>query len=242
MAEGGFWFHEDGWRRRLGGIERQRVDTNSTAAFTATIVCAVTRNAGRPASEEFCISQPDTFYGRFGGVARIRFMSKIEQVGSASEGGAAGLWGEEIPGRQEQGYAAAFADKSLHELGMDMKRVAAHVKTHGADAWIVCAGSREILGWFAAQPTPVFAKFGRCEDLPLPGIRVNKIPAIKAAVRRLHGMGHRRIVLMVRQERLKPYPGPFERAFLEELNALGIATGPFHLPDWGGRGRIPPLS
>jgi DNA-binding LacI/PurR family transcriptional regulator len=134
---------------------------------------------------------------------------------------------------QEEGHNAAFAGKSLHDLGMDVKRVTAYVKAEEADAWIVCAGTREILEWFAAGPTPAFAKFGRCEELPLPAIRIDKIPAFKAAVRRLHELGHRRMVLMVRQERLKPHPGPIERAFLDELQALGIATGSFNLPDWG---------
>lgn len=134
---------------------------------------------------------------------------------------------------RERGHNAAFAEKSLYDLGMNVKRVAAYVKADGADAWIVCAGSREILEWFAAQTTPTFAKFGRLAGLPLPGIKVDKIPAIKTAVRRLHEYGHRRIVMMVRQERLKPHPGLTEQAFLDELNSLGIITGSFNLPEWG---------
>jgi DNA-binding LacI/PurR family transcriptional regulator len=134
---------------------------------------------------------------------------------------------------REAGHTAAFAEKSLQDLGMNVKRVAAYVKTEGADAWIVCAGPREILEWFATQPAPAFAMFGKLTGLPLPGIRVDKIPAIKTAVRRLYEHGHRRIVLMMRQDRLKPHAGPGERAFLDELSALGIATGPFNLPNWG---------
>jgi DNA-binding LacI/PurR family transcriptional regulator/DNA-binding transcriptional regulator YhcF (GntR family) len=134
---------------------------------------------------------------------------------------------------RQQGHADTFAEKSLHDLRMDVKRVAAHVKAERADAWMVCSGSREILEWFAAQPTPAFAQFGRCHGLPLAGIRVDKIAAMKRAVRRLHGYGHRRIVLLSRRERVKPYPASFEQAFLDELNALGLATGDYNLPDWG---------
>jgi DNA-binding LacI/PurR family transcriptional regulator/DNA-binding transcriptional regulator YhcF (GntR family) len=134
---------------------------------------------------------------------------------------------------REKGYSAAFANHSLHDLGMDVKRVAAYVKAEKADVWMVCAGSRDILEWFAQQPTPAFAQFGRHQGLPLAGIRVNKIPAMKLAVRRLHELGHRRMVLMVRNESVKPRPGLFEQAFLDELHELGIATGDYHLPDWG---------
>ena len=134
---------------------------------------------------------------------------------------------------REAGHHAAFAAKSLQDLGMNVQRVAAYVKAIGADAWIVCAGPRDILEWFAAQSTPVFAKFGKLTGLPLAGSRVDKIPAIKAAVRKLHEFGHRRIVLMVRQERMKPHSGPTVLAFLDELKALGIATGFFNLPQWG---------
>lgn len=134
---------------------------------------------------------------------------------------------------REAGHEAAFAEKSLRDLGSNVKRVAACVKAERADAWIVCAGSREILEWFAAQPTPAFAKFGRLAGLPLPGIRVDKIPAIKTAVRRLYDFGHRRIVLIARQEGKMPHSGSAKRAFLDELNALGITTGSFNLPEWG---------
>ena len=134
---------------------------------------------------------------------------------------------------QEEGHAAGFAGKSLHDLGMDVKRVAAYVEAERADAWIVCAGSRDILEWFASQSVPAFAKFGGFQELPLAGIRVEKTVAMKGMVRRLHGTGHRRMVLLARQERLKPSLGPFEQAFLDQLEELGIVTGSYNLPDWG---------
>lgn len=63
------------------------------------------------------------------------------------------------------------------------------------------------------------------------GIRIDKIGAMKTAVRKLHALGHRRIVLMVQQEGIKPRFGLFEQTFMDELNALGIITGPYNLPD-----------
>lgn len=137
---------------------------------------------------------------------------------------------------REKGYSAAFAAHSLQEMGMDVRRVGAYVKAERADAWMVCAGSREILEWFAQQPVPAFAQFGRHQGIPIAGIRVDKIPAMRLAVRRLYGQGHRRMVLMVRSESVKPHAGIFEQAFLDELEALGLATGDYNLPDWGSDG------
>lgn len=51
-------------------------------------------------------------------------------------------------------------------------------------------------------------------------------------VARLIGLGHRRIVMLVREERRKPGPGFPERLFLDQLEASGIKTGPYNLPDW----------
>ena len=53
-----------------------------------------------------------------------------------------------------------------------------------------------------------------------------------ATVRRLTELGHSRVVLLTREERRKPKPGIVERAFLDELQAQGIETGSYNLPDW----------
>ena len=133
---------------------------------------------------------------------------------------------------QESGHAAFFADKTLTELGLDVERVASYAKKINPDAWIVLAGSREILEWFASQGIAVFAQFGRLQGLPIAGMGVRKIPAMVEAVGKLVKLGHRRIVMIARSERRKPKPALFEQKFLDELEQLGIATGPYHLPDW----------
>lgn len=52
-------------------------------------------------------------------------------------------------------------------------------------------------------------------------------------VQQLASLGHRRIVLMAREERRMPGPGFSERIYLNELERHGIQTGKFNLPDWG---------
>lgn len=134
----------------------------------------------------------------------------------------------------EAGHAVGFATKTLFDLEMDVKRVARLVRHTETDAWVVLAGSREVLEWFAAQPVPAFALFGRMRQVPLASTGPDKVPALSMAVRRLAALGHRRIVMLVRAERRKPQPGFIEQAFLTELEAAGIPSGPYNMPDWEG--------
>jgi len=130
------------------------------------------------------------------------------------------------------GQVAFYPEKSLLELGMDVKRIARMVERTEADAWVVLAGSREVLEWFLGREIPVFAIFGRMREVPVAGAGPDKPPAHAAATRHLIGLGHRRIVLLARRLRRLPKPGASEQAFLNELAAHGIPTAPYHLPDW----------
>jgi len=116
---------------------------------------------------------------------------------------------------------------------MDLGRIARFVEKTEADAWIVVAGPREVLDWFAARPTPAFALYGRWPQVRLASAGPNKSEAQQELVARLVGFGHRRIVMLVRDERRKPVPGRSERLFLEQLEASGIKTSAHNLPDWG---------
>lgn len=130
------------------------------------------------------------------------------------------------------GHGAFFANKSLMELGMNVPRISRYLTEINADAWVVTAGSRELLEWFTTQPLPAFALFGRREGLPIASTGPDKPPAVAGATRHLLRLGHRRIVLLARRERRLPEPGKSERAFLNELEAHGIRSGSYHLPDW----------
>ena len=132
----------------------------------------------------------------------------------------------------ERGYQPFLSGRSLIGLGMHVKRVAAFVARHPADAWVVLAGSRDVLMWFSQQAVPAFAMLGRLPDVDMAGTGPLKSPAMATVVRRLAELGHRRIVLLAREERRKPGPGIVERAFLTELESQGIRTGAYNLPDW----------
>jgi DNA-binding LacI/PurR family transcriptional regulator len=130
------------------------------------------------------------------------------------------------------GHDAFHAEKALVDLGMNPARIADLVGRTAADAWIVVAGSLEVLEWFASAPVPAFALFGPIAGVPIAGAGPRKAPAIAEAARTLLGLGHRRVAMLVRPRRLLPVPGLPEQAFLEELKAHGIAPAPYHLPHW----------
>jgi len=134
---------------------------------------------------------------------------------------------------RQRGHEASFASKSLSDLRMNVERVARFVGSEKADAWIVLAGSKEVLGWFADQPTPAFALFGRSINEPLPSIALKKWDAMVELVDRLVAYGHQRIVMLTREERRKPTLGAFELLYLKRLQEHGIRTGEYNLPDWG---------
>ena len=132
----------------------------------------------------------------------------------------------------EAGHTVFFAEKCLSQLGMNLGRIARLVRKTKADAWVINAGSREVLEWFGTQPVAAFALFGRREGLPIASTGPHKPPAMVAATRRLLELGHRSIVLLARRERRLPQPGTSEQAFLDELTAHGIPAGAFNLPEW----------
>ncbi len=132
----------------------------------------------------------------------------------------------------EAGHTVIFAQKALTELKMDVPRLSRLVAQTPADAWIILAGSRDVLAWFTQQPTPAFALFGRPEGLPIAAAGPNKVPAFAAAARQLIALGHSRVVLVARRGRRLPELGRSETAFINELKTGGIQISDFNLPDW----------
>lgn len=133
---------------------------------------------------------------------------------------------------QERGHQVEYATKTLIDLDFNVERVAKMVQKNDGNAWVIRSGSRPVLEWFAEQPIPSFAMFGRQTGIPMASLATLKSPAMLLAIQRLVTLGHRRIVLLTREERRKPTPGLLERRFIEELERLEITTGAYNLPDW----------
>lgn len=134
---------------------------------------------------------------------------------------------------QNTGHEAFFAEKTMCALGMDVKRISRMVEKTDADAWVVLAGPKGVLEWFAEQETPAFALFGRNSQARLASVSLQKSVPMLELAERLVDHGHHRIVILAREERRKPTIGFLERLFLDRLKELGVATGAYNLPDWG---------
>lgn len=135
-------------------------------------------------------------------------------------------------GLNEAGYTPFILSASLSELGMDVNRVASFVGQTNADAWLVIAGSKEVLSWFANQSLPTFALFGRWGDSSIAGAGPSKAEAYREATQKLLACGHQRIVLLARSQRKLPQPGIPERAYLSALEEGGIEVSDFNFPLW----------
>lgn len=130
------------------------------------------------------------------------------------------------------GHTLITLPKSLTTLRFDPKLVAQLVRKTEADAWIILAGSRGVLEWFASQPVPAFAVFGNRVGIKIPSVSPNKPPVISEATRHLISLGHRRIVLLARRAVRLPQPTAGLAAYLDTLREHGLQPSEFNLPDW----------
>ncbi len=133
---------------------------------------------------------------------------------------------------REAGHDVHVAEKSLMDMRLNVSQISKLVNKTKTDAWIVFSSNREILEWFSNQSTPVFALFGRFRRLPIAGIGLDKSPAFRSAIRRLVELGHQRIVLLQPTHNRVPFHALLVRESLAEMEANGIKTGPYNIPDW----------
>ena len=133
---------------------------------------------------------------------------------------------------EEAGHTIVSLPHSLSDLRFDPKRVAALVRQTEADAWIIGAGSRAVLEWFASQPVPAFALFGNRVGLKIPAVGPSKAPIMAEATQHLISLGHRRITLLARRAVRLPNPAAGVSTYLDTLRQHGIQPSEFNLPDW----------
>lgn len=132
----------------------------------------------------------------------------------------------------ERGHVVSFAPRSMLDLGMDVNRIRRLVEASEASAWVVISAPRRVLEWFAEQPLPAFAMFGRRGGVRIAAAGPDHVPPTCAAVQRLIALDHRRIVILDRWGSRGSGPGRSARAALEEMEKHGLTTGAYNLPTW----------
>lgn len=139
-----------------------------------------------------------------------------------------------FPRLANMGYQVKIAPKTMMELQMHPERIIRMAKKVTTDAWIIISAPREIHDWFLSQPIPTFALYGRWTPSPRPmaSIGPDALPAFRAAIRRLHELGHQRIVMLLPEHMRKPEPSIMLQSIFEEMETLGIRSGSYNAPDW----------
>ena len=130
------------------------------------------------------------------------------------------------------GHTCILAKGSQKELNWDLSKIKREVRKSDADAWVVLAGSREILEWFSTQSFPSIAMHGHFIGLPIASGGASLQPAMLEAVDKMIELGHRRIVMVAQKSDLTPTPGKLYKAFLQRLEDDGIPTSSYNLPIW----------
>lgn len=129
------------------------------------------------------------------------------------------------------GHKVHVVPRTLTDLKMQVSRVENEVSQHKVDAWVVIAAPYAVLEWFAKQETPVFAFCGYHHGLAIAAIGKGNREATQACIERLIGLGHRRIVFLIR-DHLKSPACPSVETFVEVLESHDIAVGSYNLPSW----------
>ena len=132
----------------------------------------------------------------------------------------------------EAGHISIMPRDGMEDLYNSVKRVERVVRNAKADAWVLTGASREILQWFVENDIKVFALAGRRFGFPIAGTGPDKSPLYGEVTRKLVGLGHRRIVMVCQRALRLPEPSRSACVFLDTLQAAGIRTGNFNLPDW----------
>ncbi len=136
-------------------------------------------------------------------------------------------------GIESDGHICIFPRKTQADLHDDPARCERLVADTHADCWILISGSLDILQWFSEQPAPALAWGGRCIGVSIASVGLDVAPGIGAAVQELGRLGHRRIVLIgPRFWRMPTIGSGFVRAYINELEALGVRWSDYNMPEW----------
>ena len=133
---------------------------------------------------------------------------------------------------EKAGFSCFLSSISQSGLRHDVGRISRYIRKTQADAWVVGAGSFELLGWFVEQGIPCMAVAGRRRTYPMAAVGPDILTPFLNSISTLINLGHRRIVFLTSKPLRLPEPGLIVKAFIKEMEAHGIPVSEYNLPDW----------
>jgi DNA-binding LacI/PurR family transcriptional regulator len=133
---------------------------------------------------------------------------------------------------EHAGHFCFFADRSMSELGYKLPRISRLLEAAKADAWVAYSAPSEVLDWFVGRSLPVMAVGGRLPGGPVAASMSEVDDALRACVRALSDLGHRRIVAISPDSWRVPSPSKTGRAFLHAMEECGHPPTSYNLPAW----------
>jgi DNA-binding LacI/PurR family transcriptional regulator len=134
---------------------------------------------------------------------------------------------------EAKGHVCLVLPKTQADLKYHDARIIQSAAGVEADLWVVEAGSRGVMNWFARRPEAVFAIGGAV----MPGVAmVGSAPdvALIRLIHRLCDLGHRRMVFFLPGYHRPAAESPTGMiARMErEMKSRGIEVGPYNTPAW----------
>jgi DNA-binding LacI/PurR family transcriptional regulator len=133
---------------------------------------------------------------------------------------------------ENAGHTCFTSDRSLSELGYKLPRITRMLEAAKADAWVAYSPTADLVEWFVERSIPMIALGGKFSGLPVASSSTVIDDAIRASVRALSELGHRRIVAISPDSWRLPTPSITGQTFLSAMEECGHTPTSYNLPAW----------
>jgi DNA-binding LacI/PurR family transcriptional regulator len=130
------------------------------------------------------------------------------------------------------GHNCKIASKSQQDFNHDPERIARYVKDHPADAWVLIGPQHRVVSWFLEQRIPCICMGGMLQGLKVAATGMDALPTFEKVLQYMIQLGHRRIVFLWPEYRMRGELDAFVAVLRKVLSAAGIEVGTYHLPVW----------
>jgi len=136
---------------------------------------------------------------------------------------------------EAKGHTCHFLPKTQADLKYQDERVIRMVAGVESDLWVVEAGSKAVMQWFAQRRDAVFG-IGGAVIPGVAGIGSEQVKALVQVIHQLCDLGHRRMIFFLPKYFIPAADNPMGTiARIEEaMTRRGIEVGPYNTPAWDG--------